>query len=173
MSFYLQDFELDGFFQDVISSKSTDFLSKFYKALSIILKNKNIKKEKREVFENIITQRISETLVKLVISNFTQPNIVIDAKAKIFIKAITQTKFEFFETHAVVFKKTIYDLIANSQEKSYLNKYVFKIIEKFLIKLNNIEKVKLFLKFKILGFFSKNKQNSPKHCRHIFTIQKS
>ena len=55
------------------------------------------------------------------------------------LKAITQTKFEFFETFAVNFKKAIFDLITTSKDKKYLNKYIFKIIEKCVAKLNNIE----------------------------------
>jgi len=75
---------------------------------------------------------------------FTQPKIVVDPNVKLNLKAISQTKFEFFETFAVNFKRTIYDLITScsskSQEKNFINKYVFKIIEKCLIKLSNVEK---------------------------------
>jgi hypothetical protein len=60
------------------------------------------------------------------------------------LKAITQSKFEFFETFAVNFKKAIFDLITTSKDKKYLNKYIFKIIEKCVAKLNNIEKELLY-----------------------------
>ncbi len=60
------------------------------------------------------------------------------------MKAITQSKFEFFETFAVNFKKAIFDLITTSKDKKYLNKYIFKIIEKCVAKLNNIEKELLY-----------------------------
>jgi hypothetical protein len=44
------------------------------------------------------------------------------------LKAITQSKFEFFETFAVNFKKAIFELITSSKDKKYLNKYIFKIV---------------------------------------------
>ena len=60
------------------------------------------------------------------------------------LKAITQSKFEFFETFAVNFKKAIFELITSSKDKKYLNKYIFKIIEKCVARLNNIEKDLLY-----------------------------
>jgi hypothetical protein len=163
MSFYLQNLEVDGFFHELKSAKKTEFLSMYYKIVSVIMKNKHIKPEKKGVFEKIISQKLTENTVKWLIMHFTQPNIHIDSNAKIMLKAITQTKFEFFETFAVNFKKTIFDLITSSQtqEKSYLNKYVFKIIEKCLIKLNSIEKefmIKLSkISHNIIDLFLKNK----------------
>jgi hypothetical protein len=59
------------------------------------------------------------------------------------LKSITQAKFEFFEAFAENFKKTLYELITKpnaNKNTNWMNKYVFKIIEKCLIKLTNIEK---------------------------------
>ena len=75
------------------------------------------------------------------IKNFSRPDIIVDGKAKIVLKAITESNFEFFETFAVKFNKEIYNLITTSTDKKYINKYIFKIIEKCIIKTKNFEKV--------------------------------
>jgi hypothetical protein len=141
MSQHLQNLDLDGMFQDIKSTKKTEFLSHYYKIVSRIMKNKYIKQDKKIIFENLITQKLKENTVQSLVANFTQKNSNLDSNSKIMLKAITQTKFEFFETFAINFKKPMFDLIYSSNEKGYLNKYVFKIIEKCILKINNIEKV--------------------------------
>jgi hypothetical protein len=141
MSQTLQSIELEGIFMENKSNKKTEFLSHYYKIVSIIMKNKYVKLEKKNIFEKVITEKLTENTVQSLVANFTQKNSNIDSKSKIMLKAITQTKFEFFETFAMNFKKTIFDLLSSPNDKAYLNKYVFKIIEKCLIKINNIEKV--------------------------------
>lgn len=144
MSQHLQNLELDGIFQDLRSTKKTEFLSNYYKIVSKIMKNKYIKQEKKNIFEKLITQKLKENTVQSLVANFTQKNNDLDSNSKVMLKAITQTKFDFFETFAINFKKPMFDLIYSSNEKAYLNKYVFKIIEKCILKLNNIEKVDYF-----------------------------
>ena len=104
------------------------------------MKNKYIKIDKKHSFEKIISNKLTENTVNWLIKNFLQPDSNIDSNAKIMIKAITQTNFDFFEAFAFTFKKAIFDLITSSTDKKYLNKYIFKIIEKCLLKLSNIEK---------------------------------
>jgi hypothetical protein len=148
MSQHLGNLDIDGIYSDTKSNRKTEFLSNYYKIVSKIMKNKYIKAEKKVLFEKIISHKLTENTVQALISNFTHRNNNLDSKAKIMLKAITQTKFEFFETFAMNFKKAIFDLIFTSQnEKPYLNKYVFKIIEKCLLKMNNIEKVIFKLNF--------------------------
>jgi hypothetical protein len=142
LSQYLQNLEIDGSYSDTKSNRKTEFLSNFYKIVSKIMKNKYIKADKKILFEKIISHKLTENTVQALMSNFTKKNNNLDSGAKIMLKAITQTKFEFFETFALNFKKAIFDLVTAPGEKSYLNKYVFKIIEKCLLKMNNVEKVK-------------------------------
>ena len=90
---------------------------------------------------NLPIDKLNEKTVQWLINLFTHPSNELDDKTKILLKAITQTKFEFFEAFAENFKKTLYELINSSNKnKNWINKYVFKIIEKCLIKLPNIEK---------------------------------
>jgi hypothetical protein len=141
LSQHLQNLEIEGFYSDTKSNRKTEFLSNYYKIVSKIMKNKFIKADKKILFEKIISHKLTENTVQALISNFTHKNHNLDSNAKVMLKAITQTKFEFFETFATNFKKAIFDLVTNPNEKSYLNKYVFKIIEKCLLKMNNVEKV--------------------------------
>ena len=133
--------ELVGIPKEIRSRKSTEFLSMYYKIVSIIMNNKYIKEDKKKIFEKIVSQKLNEKTVQWLINLFTHPNIELDDKTKIMLKAITQAKFEFFEAFAQNFKKTLYELINSSNKNTkWMNKYVFKIIEKCLIKLPNIEK---------------------------------
>ena len=134
---------LIGIPKETITSKSTDFLSMYYKIVSEIMNNNYIKKEKKVVFEKIVSVKLNENTVKWLIDLFTQTNVELDQNTKIMLKSITQAKFEFFEAFAENFKKTLYDLITKpnaNKNTNWMNKYVFKIIEKCLIKLTNIEK---------------------------------
>jgi hypothetical protein len=117
--------------------------------ISIILKNNYIKSNKKILFEKIITQNITQKTIQLLMNNFTRVKNLVDSKSKIMLKAISNTKFEFFETFAKYFKGTICDLINNNHEKNYLNKYVFKIIEKCLSKFTLVEKVFLNKLYKV------------------------
>lgn len=133
--------ELVGFPLPIKTQKSTEFLSQYYKIVSIITNNTYIKSNKKKIFEKIVSQKLNEKTVQWLINLFTHPSNELDDKTKILLKAITQTKFEFFEAFAENFKKTLYELINSSNKnKNWINKYVFKIIEKCLIKLPNIEK---------------------------------
>ena len=59
MSFYLQTIEIEGIFSECKSGRKTEFLSLYYKLVSIIMKNKYIKPEKRNIFEkNIFSEFI-------------------------------------------------------------------------------------------------------------------
>ena len=134
--------ELVGVPLEAINAKSIDFLSMYYKIVSEIMNNKYIKKDKKEVFEKIVSEKLNERTVKWLIDLFTRTDIKSDQNTKILLKAITQTKFEFFEAFAENFKKTLYELIlkqSSYQNTNWMNKYVFKIIEKCMIKLPHIE----------------------------------
>jgi hypothetical protein len=152
MSQHLQTLEIDGSFVDTKSNRKTEFLSNYYKIVSKIMKNKFIKIEKKSLFEKIISHKLTENTVQALISNFTYRNHNLDSSSKIMLKAITQTKFEFFETFAMNFKTAIFDLVTSPNEKAYLNKYVLKIVEKCLLKINNVEKVNFNI---ILGSYYK------------------
>lgn len=141
LSHFLHILKIDSCFASQKHSLTIEFLAGYYKTVSHILKNQKIKKEKRETFEKIITTKLSNHSVNWLINNFLQPDLCnIDSNAKIIIKAITQSDFDFFETFAQGFKNSIQDIIINSTSKKYLNKYIFKVIEKCLIKLTDIEK---------------------------------
>jgi len=84
---------------------------------------------------------MTENTIDWMIKNFSKPDSIVDNKAKVVLKAITESNFEFFEAFAVNFNKAIYNLITTSQDKKYINKYIFKIIEKCIIKTKNFEKV--------------------------------
>ena len=51
ISCYLHTLEWEGILKDLKSFKSTEFLTNYYKTISIILKNKYIKEEKKQIFE--------------------------------------------------------------------------------------------------------------------------
>ena len=134
--------ELVGMPMEAISAKSIDFLSMYYKIVSEIMNNKYIKRDKKELFEKIVSEKLNERTVKWLIDLFTRTDIKSDQNTKILLKAITQTKFEFFEAFAENFKKTLYELIlkqSSYHNTNWMNKYVFKIIEKCMIKLPHIE----------------------------------
>ena len=132
--------ELTGFSKEIQNSKSTEFLSHYYKIVSVIMNNKFIKENKKKFFEKIVSEKLNEKTAQWLINLFTQSNDNLDDKTKVLLKAITQTKFEFFDAFAQNFKKALYELISSNKNKNWMNKYVFKIIEKCLIKLKNIEK---------------------------------
>ena len=48
---YLHTLEWEGILRDLKNYKSTEFLTNYYKIISIILKNKFIKAEKKQIFE--------------------------------------------------------------------------------------------------------------------------
>ena len=132
--------EITGFSYEVQTSKRTEFLSHYYKIVSIIMNNKFIKESKKNIFEKIVSDKLNEKTAQWLINLFTQSNDNLDDGTKVLLKAITQTKFEFFDAFAQNFKKALYELISSNNNKNWMNKYVFKIIEKCLIKLKNIEK---------------------------------
>ena len=132
--------EIEGFFAEIKSHKSTEFLSMYYKIVSIIMNNKNIKESKRKFFENVMSEKLNEKTISFFMNLITQSNDSLDPKTKILIKAITQNEFEFFEVFAHNFKKVLFELINSKNNKNWINKYVFKIIEKCLIKLPKVEK---------------------------------
>ena len=132
--------EITGFSYEVQTSKRTEFLSHYYKIVSIIMNNKFIKESKKNIFEKIVSDKLNEKTAQWLINLFTQSNDNLDDATKVLLKAITQTKFEFFDAFAQNFKKALYELISSNNNKNWMNKYVFKIIEKCLIKLKNIEK---------------------------------
>ena len=51
ISLYLNTLEWEGILKDLMNYKSTEFLSNYYKIISLILKNKHIKPEKKQIFE--------------------------------------------------------------------------------------------------------------------------
>ena len=133
-------FEVNGFFNEIAKYKCRNFLTQYYKTVSVIINNKQIKKEKKETFEKIVCKNLNEKTVEWLINLFTQPHENLDNKTKVLLKAITESKFEFFEAFAQNFKDVLYRLISNqNSNKNWINKYVLKIIEKCLIKLPNIE----------------------------------
>ena len=87
--------ELVGIPKEIRSRKSTEFLSMYYKIVSIIMNNKYIKEDKKKIFEKIVSQKLNEKTVQWLINLFTHPNIELDDKTKIMLKAITQAKFEW------------------------------------------------------------------------------
>ena len=128
--------EIEGYFGEIKSHKSSEFLSTYYKIVSVIMNNKYIKESKKKFFESIMTEKLNEKTISFFMSLITQSNESLDPKTKILIKAITQNEFEFFEVFAHNFKKVLFELI----NRNWINKYVFKIIEKCLIKLPKVEK---------------------------------
>ena len=132
--------EIEGYFGEMKSHKSSEFLTMYYKIVSVIMNNKYIKESKKKFFENIMTERLNEKINSFFMSLITQSNESLDPKSKILIKAITQNEFEFFEVFAHNFKKVLFELINSKNNRSWINKYVFKIIEKCLIKLPKVEK---------------------------------
>ena len=132
--------EIEGFFAEIKSHKSTEFLSMYYKIVSVIMNNKYIKESKKKYFENVMTEKLNEKTISFFMNLITQSNDSLDPKTKILIKAITQNEFEFFEVFAHNFKKVLFELINTKNNKNWINKYVFKIIEKCLIKLPKVEK---------------------------------
>ena len=83
--------------------------------------------------------------------------------AKIFLRAITQSNFEFFEEFAINFNKAMYNVVTTSSDKRYINKFIFEIIEKCIIKTNYFEKVNRLshynISFTFVGLLRKNQQN--------------
>ena len=132
--------EIEGYFGEMKSHKSSEFLSMYYKIVSVIMNNKYIKETKKKFFESIMTEKLNEKTNSFFLSLITQSNESLDPKTKILIKAITQNEFEFFEVFAHNFKKVLSELINSKNNRSWINKYVFKIIEKCLIKLPKVEK---------------------------------
>ena len=132
--------EIEGYFYELKSHKSSEFLSMYYKIVSVIMNNKYIKESKKKFFENIMTEKLNEKTISFFMSLITQSNESLDPKTKILIKAITQNEFEFFEVFAHNFKKVLTELINSKTNRNWINKYVFKIIEKCLIKLQKVEK---------------------------------
>ena len=132
--------EIEGYFGEIKSHKSSEFLSMYYKIVSVIMNNKNIKESKKKFFEGIMTEKLNEKTISFFMSLITQSNESLDPKTKILIKAITQNEFEFFEVFAHNFKKVLFELINSKTNRNWINKYVFKIIEKCLIKLPKVEK---------------------------------
>ena len=132
--------EIEGFFAEIKSHKSTEFLSMYYKIVSVIMNNKYIKESKKKYFESVMTEKLNEKTISFFMNLITQSNDSLDPKTKILIKAITQNEFEFFEVFAHNFKKVLFELINSKNNKNWINKYVFKIIEKCLIKLPKVEK---------------------------------
>jgi hypothetical protein len=132
--------EIEGYFGELKSHKSSEFLSMYYKIVSVIMSNKYIKDSKKKFFESIMTEKLNEKTNSFFMSLITQSNESLDPKTKILIKAITQNEFEFFEVFAHNFKKVLLELINSKNNRSWINKYVFKIIEKCLIKLPKVEK---------------------------------
>ena len=132
--------EIEGFFAEIKSHKSTEFLSMYYKIVSVIMNNKYIKESKKKYFENVMSEKLNEKTISFFMNLITQSNETLDPKTKILIKAITQNEFEFFEVFAHNFKKVLFELINSKNNKNWINKYVFKIIEKCLIKLPKVEK---------------------------------
>ncbi len=51
ISLYLNSLEWEGILKDLRNYKSTEFLSNYYKIISLILKNKHIIPEKKQIFE--------------------------------------------------------------------------------------------------------------------------
>jgi hypothetical protein len=132
--------EIEGYFGEIKSHKSSEFLSTYYKIVSVIMNNKYIKESKKKFFESIMTEKLNEKTISFFMSLITQSNESLDPKTKILIKAITQNEFEFFEVFAHNFKKVLFELINSKNNRNWINKYVFKIIEKCLIKLPKVEK---------------------------------
>ena len=132
--------EIEGYFGELKSHKSSEFLSMYYKIVSVIMSNKYIKDSKKKFFESIMTEKLNEKTNSFFMSLITQSKESLDPKTKILIKAITQNEFEFFEVFAHNFKKVLFELINSKNNRSWINKYVFKIIEKCLIKLPKVEK---------------------------------
>ena len=132
--------EVEGYFAELKSHKSTEFLSMYYKIVSVIMNNKYIKESKKKFFENVMSEKLNEKTISFFMNLITQSNDSLDPKTKILIKAITQNEFEFFEVFAHNFKKVLFELIYSKNNKNWINKYVFKIIEKCLIKLPKVEK---------------------------------
>ena len=132
--------EIEGFFGEIKSHKNSEFLSLYYKIVSVIMNNKYIKESKKKFFESIMTEKLNEKTVPFFKSLITQSNESLDPQTKILIKAITQNEFEFFEVFAHDFKKILFELINSKTNRNWINKYVFKIIEKCLIKLPKVEK---------------------------------
>ena len=132
--------EIEGYFGELKSHKSSEFLSMYYKIVSVIMSNKYIKDSKKKFFESIMTEKLNEKTNSFFMSLITQSKESLDPKTKILIKAITQNEFEFFEVFAHNFKKVLLELINSKNNRSWINKYVFKIIEKCLIKLPKVEK---------------------------------
>ena len=87
-----------------------------------------------------MSEKLNEKTISFFMNLITQSNDSLDPKTKILIKAITQNEFEFFEVFAHNFKKVLFELIYSKNNKNWINKYVFKIIEKCLIKLPKVEK---------------------------------
>ena len=100
--------EIEGYFGEIKSHKSSEFLSMYYKIVSVIMNNKNIKESKKKFFEGIMTEKLNEKTISFFMSLITQSNESLDPKTKILIKAITQNEFEFFEVFAHNFKKVLF-----------------------------------------------------------------
>ena len=132
--------EIEGYFSEIKSHKSTEFLTMYYKIVSVIMNNKYIKESKKKFFESVMTEKLNEKTISFFMSLITQSNESLDPNSKILIKAITQNEFEFFEVFAHNFKKVLFELIYSKTNRNWINKYVFKIIEKCLIKLPKVEK---------------------------------
>ena len=52
--------EIEGYFGEMKSHKSSEFLSMYYKIVSVIMNNKYIKETKKKFFESIMTEKLNE-----------------------------------------------------------------------------------------------------------------
>ena len=55
--------EVEGCFGEIKSHKSTEFLSMYYKIVSVIMNNKYIKESKKKFFESVMTEKLNEKTI--------------------------------------------------------------------------------------------------------------
>ena len=140
-------------------SLMVEFLKGYYKTVSSIIRNPNVKREKKEIFEKVVSAKLTSNSVNWLIMHFVDNKNIenkcleihknLNTKAdinqhnsQIILKAITQGDFDFFDMFANAFKEVIFNIIVECEKKSsykYINKYILKIIEKCLIKISNFE----------------------------------
>ena len=135
LSQFINQISVHECFETQIHYLTIDFLTNYYRVISLILRSKNVKKNKKENFENLMSQRIN---FKYIISLLDKE--IIDPNFDILIKSVTQSEFDFFDSFSIEFKNEL-EKVIKSDGKKILNKYIFKLIEKCLLKLDlNVEK---------------------------------
>ena len=95
------------------------------------------------VTRKVLNQKFGTETINSIISGITSERITFDEHTKILIKALTATNFEFFESFASQFKPVI-DIMSESKNiDRFLNKYFFIIVEKYILRVNEVPQVSL------------------------------